>query len=562
MLRNGRNDDRNYEQVYNEFRWQIPEHYNIGVDVCDKWASVDPNKLALIFVDADGVSREYNFGELRDESNRLANLLAAHGIGKGDRVGILLTQSPEAAFSHIAVPKLGAIAVPLFVLFGVDALSHRLADSGACAVITDAQGAAKLAEIRAVLPDLKLILSVGGGPGTIDFYPALESCGNTFEPVRTRAEDPAMIIYTSGTTGAPKGALHAHRVLLGHLPGVEMSHDFFPQPGDRIWTPADWAWIGGLLDVLLPALHHGVPVVARRFAKFTGEAAFDLIRDYDIRNAFIPPTALKVMRSVPHAEDRWPLKMRTVASGGESLGTELLEWGRRTLGVTINEFYGQTECNMVVSSCGALMAPRPGVMGKAVPGHQVEVIDAAGRPSSMGELGIVGVRRGDPVMFLRYWNNPDETAVKFSGDWLLTGDTAVKEGDSWIRFVGRTDDMITSAGYRIGPSEIEDCLLRHPAVKLACAVGKPDPQRTQVVKIYVVLRDGYTASDKLATEIAAHVKTRLAAHEYPREVEFVSSLPMTATGKLIRRELRERAEEEARTEDSKLSGNRGNRNLA
>jgi acetyl-CoA synthetase len=236
--------------------------------------------------------------------------------------------------------------------------------------------------------------------------------------------------------------------------------------------------------------------------------------------------------------------------------------GRRTLGVTINEFYGQTECNMVISSCGVLMAPRPGVMGKAVPGHQVEVIDAAGQPSSIGELGILGVRRGDPVMFLRYWNNPEETAAKFSGDWLLTGDTAVKEEDGWIRFVGRRDDMITSAGYRIGPGEIEDCLLRHPAVKLACAVGKPDPQRTQVVKIYVVLREGYAASEKLATEIAAHVKTRLAAHEYPREVEFVSSLPMTATGKLIRRELRERAEEEARTEDSKLSGNGGTRYLA
>ncbi len=290
---------QSYREVHDAFRWEVPEFYNIGVDVCDRWAEREPGRLALTFVDESGEAQDYSFGDLRDLSNQLANLLVSYGITQGDRVGILLPQSPETAFSHIAAHKLGAISIPLFVLFGEDALQHRLADSGARVVITDRHGAAKLLAIRAALPDLELVLSVGGGDGSEDLYSSTGSRPTTFEAVRTRADDPAIIIYTSGTTGSPKGALHAHRVLLGHLPGVEMSHDLFPQPGDRIWTPADWAWIGGLLDVLLPALHHGVPVVARRFPKFTGEAAFDLLQEYGIRNAFIPRTALKMMRPCP-----------------------------------------------------------------------------------------------------------------------------------------------------------------------------------------------------------------------------------------------------------------------
>ncbi len=535
---------QSYRDVRNAFRWEVPEYYNIGVDVCDRWAEREPDRLALTFVDGSGGAQDYSFGGLRDLSNRLANLLASYGVACGDRVGILLPQTPETAFGHIAIHKLGAVSIPLFTLFGEEALQHRLADSGARAVITDRHGAAKLSAIRESLPDLELVLSVGGGAGSEDLYAGMESQPATFEAVRTRADDPAIIIYTSGTTGSPKGALHAHRVLLGHLPGVEMSHDLFPQPGDRIWTPADWAWIGGLLDVLLPALHHGIPVVARRFSKFTGEAAFDLLQDYGIRNAFIPPTALKTMRAVPDAEQRWRLNLRSVASGGESLGAGLLDWGRRVLGVTINEFYGQTECNMVVSSSARLMETRPGLMGRAVPGHEVDVVDEAGRRCADGELGMIAVRRPDPVMFLGYWNNAGATQDKFVGDWLITGDTGVREEDGWLRFVGRDDDVITSSGYRIGPGEIEDCLIRHPAVRLAGVVGKPDPARTEIVKAYIVLREGFEASDALKAEIAQHVKTRLAAHEYPREIEFVADLPMTTTGKIIRRELRQSARDE------------------
>jgi len=534
-----------YSTLYRDFRWRVPARYNIGADVCDRWAAREPGRIALTFVAPDNSARDYTYGDLRDWSNRCANLLRSLGIERGDRVAVLLPQTLETAIGHIAIYKLGAIAVPLFALFGPEALQYRLANSGARAVLTNRDGAAKLAEIRGILPDLAHVLCIDGAvPGCRDFAAEVAGQPSDFAPVDTAADDPALIIYTSGTTGQPKGALHAHRVLLGHLPGVEMSHDLLPQPGDRIWTPADWAWIGGLLDVLMPALHHGVSVVARRFEKFTGEAAFQLIQDFGIRNAFLPPTALKIMRAVPEPEKRWRLAMRSVASGGETLGAALIEWGRRVFGLTINEFYGQTECNMIVSSCATLMPARPGIMGRAVPGHRLAIVDDAGRVVPNGTLGNIAARQPDPVMFLEYWRNLEATAAKFAGDWLLTGDTGVMDEDGWIKFVGRDDDVITSAGYRIGPGEIEDCLLGHPAVRLAGVVGKPDGERTEIVKAYVVVKEGYAPGEPLAREIQTHVKTRLAAHEYPREIEFVDELPMTTTGKIIRRELRARAARE------------------
>src|SRR4051812_47832888 len=532
-----------YEEVRARFRWEIPERYNIGTDVCDRWAEREPGRTALVLAETDGSARDVSYDELRALSNRFANLLAGAGIQRGERVGILLPQALETAIAHIGLYKLGAIAIPLFSLFGPDALAFRLGDSGARAVITNAEGAAKLAAIRDRLPDLAFVWSIDGGAAR-DLRTEMAGQPDAFAPVPTRAEDPALIIYTSGTTGPPKGALHAHRVLLGHLPGVEMSHDFLGQPGGRIWTPADWAWIGGLLDVLLPALHLGGPVVTRRVEKFTAKAAFDLMREQRVRNAFLPPTALKMMRAVPDAEKRWKLNMRSVASGGETLGTELLDWGQRVFGVTINEFYGQTECNMVVSSCARLMPARPGVMGRAAPGHEVGIVDEAGAPCPAGTLGAIAVRRPDPVMFLGYWNNARATEAKFRGDWLVTGDLGEATEDGWLRFVGRDDDVITSSGYRIGPGEIEDCLIGHPAVRMAGVVGKPDPDRTEIVKAYIVLKDGILPDDALAAEIQAYVKRQLAAHEYPREVAFVDELPMTTTGKVIRREPRDMARRE------------------
>lgn len=533
----------NYEEVRKDFEWSIPERFNIGVDVCDKWA--DSGRLALIYKTADGGVENFSFRDLKELSNKLANALIDLGLERGERVGILLPQAPETAITHIAAYKMGAVAIPLFSLFGEEALEYRLSDSGARVVVTDRAGAAKLALLRARLPVLKHILCIdclssNEAEGLLDFHALLEPANPDFTPVETLAEDPALIIYTSGTTGPPKGALHAHRVLLGHLPGVEFPQEFFPKENDLFWTPADWAWIGGLLDVLLPAWHHGVPVLAHRFAKFEPEAAFALMAEFKVRNAFMPPTALKMMRSVETPRERWDYDLRSIGSGGESLGEELLAWGREAFGLTINEFYGQTECNLVVGNCAGLMPVKPGAMGRAVPGHEVAIVDDAGSPLPQGEEGNIGIRRGDPVMFLRYWNNPEATEKKFAGDWLLTGDRGRLDEEGYFHFVGRDDDVITSGGYRIGPGEIEDCLIKHPAIAMAAAVGVPDPLRTERVKAFLVLNAGFEGSAELAKEIQAFVKVRLAAHEYPREVAFVESLPMTTTGKIIRRELRDR----------------------
>ena len=532
-----------YETLTAGFAWQIPERYNIGVDVCDKWAD-GSNRLALVYERRDGSVVRYGFDELKDLSNQLAHSFAWHGVALGERVGIFLPQAPETALAHLAAYKLGAIAVPLFALFGVEALQYRLSNSGAVALVTDTAGLQKIEQIRDSLPELKTIYCIDGDEQALQaarvlpFWSSLEHEVRAFEPVDTRADDPAVIIYTSGTTGKPKGALHAHRVLLGHLPGVEMPLAFFPENARLMWTPADWAWIGGLLDVLLPSWHHGVPVLARRFEKFDAQAAFDLMARHQVTHAFLPPTALKMLRTVEKPRERHALSLVAVSSGEESLGEELIEWGRATLGVTLNEFYGQTECNVVVSSCSALFEPRIGSIGKAVPGHRVEIVDDAGCVLPRGTEGNIGIHSPDPVMFLAYWRNPEATREKFAGEYLVTGDIGVMDTDGFIRFVGRNDDVITSAGYRIGPGPIEDCLLGHPAVRMAAVVGVPDATRTEIVKAFIVLNAGFEPSDALVREIQDHVRTRLAAHEYPRSIAFVESLPMTATGKIVRRELR------------------------
>ncbi|HTS41059.1 MAG TPA: acyl-CoA synthetase [Xanthobacteraceae bacterium] len=534
-------DARNYDELYRQFRWQVPARFNIGVDVCDRWAARDPHKLALVAVQPDGRTQDITFGWLRETSNRLANALRAYGIERGDRVAILLPQAPEVAAIHIAIYKLAGIALPLAMLFGVEAVSYRLHNSGAKALITNAQGLAKIAPIRAELPALELILAIDGPQDdALGFGETLARASDAFTPEGTSADDPAMMVYTSGTTGQPKGALHGHRVLLGHLPGVEFHHEFFPQPGDRMWTPADWAWAGGLLNILLPSLYYGVPVVARRFDRFDPEEAFALIARHGVRNAFIPPTALRMLRSAPNPQGRHAIRMRSVASGGEALGAETYEWGKSALGLTINEFYGQTECNIVLSSCAALGVSRPGAIGRPVPGHTVAVIRPDGSSAPAGEVGQIAMLRPDPVMFLEYWARPDATREKFIGDWMTTGDQGLVDDDGYFHFVGRDDDVITSSGYRIGPGEIEDCLIKHPAVALAAVVGKPDPVRTEIVKAFIMLKPNHPPSDKLAADIQDFVKTRLSAHEYPREVAFIDEMPMTTTGKVIRRLLRAR----------------------
>jgi acetyl-CoA synthetase len=505
-----------YEEWRRTFAWNLPERFNIAHACCDRWA--DGSGRPALLREAGGGLETLSFDRLREMSCRFANLLLARGIRAGDRVAILLPQSWEVAVAHLAIYRMGAIAVPLFALFGADAIAYRLADCDARAIVTNAEGLPKLPQGPLVL------LTEGSAASAVDFHGEMARASPDHRCVDTAADDPALIIYTSGTTGAPKGALHAHRVLLGHLPGVEMPQDLFPQPGDLFWTPADWAWIGGLLDVLLPSLFHGVPVLALRMEKFDPERAFHTIARHGLRNLFLPPTALRLMRQVPNGRAH----PRSIGSGGETLGAEMLEWGREAFGVGINEFYGQTECNLVVSSCGALFPPKPGWAGRAVPGHEVAILD-----------GEIAVKAPDPVMFLRYWNRPEATAEKYRDGWLMTGDAGEMDGDGFIRFVGRADDVITSAGYRIGPAEVEDCLMRHPAVAAAAVVGLPDPLRTEAVAAAIVLRAGEQGSDDLVRRLQDHVKTRLAGHLYPRHIRFVAELPQTATGKIMRRVLRQ-----------------------
>jgi len=502
-----------YDVLRAGFAWDLPDRLNMADQVL-AWPG---DRVAII--DLTGPRQDVTYGELSAMADGIAGALLARGVMRGDRVGVLRSQDAWTAAAHIAIWKIGAISIPLFKLFMQEALTSRVTDAGARHVITDAEGRGMLAALDGVCPLVPEHETLGDDP---------------VETVQTGPEDPAVLIYTSGTTGSPKGALHGHRVLTGHLPGVEISHDFLGQEGDCLWTPADWAWIGGLFDVLMPGLALGVPVVAARMAKFSVDDCLKIIRQAAVKNIFFPPTALRMLK----ATDAQIAGLRSVASGGEPLGAEMLAWGRRSFGLTINEFYGQTECNMVASSCSALFDPVPGCLGRAVPGHEIAVLDAQGRPTQAE--GDVAIRRGSASMMLGYWNRPDETAARFRGAWMLTGDRGIREGE-YLRFVGREDDVITSGGYRIGPAEIEDCLMRHRAVSTVGVVGKPDPLRTEIVKAYVVLRAGVPATPAMADELQNFVKERLARYSYPREIQFLKELPMTVTGKVIRKELKARA---------------------
>ncbi len=525
----------NWETLRQDFSWPEFEHFNIAEAVCEKWARLAPDRVALIHPREALGPKTYTFGELSRLSGKLASLLKNGGFAQGDRLAVLLPQLPETVVSHLATYKLGGIMVPLFTLFGEDGLKFRLRDAGAKVVITDKANLPKILKIAPDLPDLEDVFCVDGSEGVRDFWGAVFAARNDFVPVETKPDTPALLVYTSGTTGPPKGALHGHRVLIGHLPGVETHHDFFPQENDVMWTPADWAWMGGLMNALLPALYHGVPVVAQRLVKFDPQAAYDLMITHKVRNVFMPPTALKFLRQMdpPNA-----LNLRSIASGGEALGADLLDWGRDKLGLTINEFYGSTECNLVLGNCASVMEPKPGSTGRAVPGKEVAVLGGDGTPVPTGETGEIATKRGDPAMFLEYWGQPEKTAEKFAGDWLRMGDEGHMDADGNVFFSSRTDDVITSSGYRIGPTEIEECLCGHEAVAMAAAIGVPDEARGEVVKAFVVLSDGFEM-DGLEEALIARVRERISPHVAPKSIVQIEALPVTATGKIMRRDLKE-----------------------
>ena len=531
-------ETQDFASIRSGFAWRIPQRFNMGVACSDQQS---PGDLAIVHERRDGRVDRYTFNDLARRSNRLANVLRADGIGPGDRVAVILPQSPETAIAHLAIYKLGAVALPLSSLFGPDALEVRLRDSGARLAITNEHTLSRIEECIERLPSLQRFLltdtDVAPRPARL-LSDAMQAASPDLAAADSSADDPALLIYTSGTTGGPKGALHAQRVLLGHLPGFELSHAFFPKPGDLFWTPADWAWIGGLMDALLPTLLFGRPIlVAESQGAFDPEWAVAAMSRHHVRNAFLPPTALKLMRRGDVAAPA-TLQLRTIMSGGESLGEEILGWTRDRLGVTVNEIFGQTECNYVVGNSSALFPVVPGSMGRPYPGHDMAVLDETGAPASPGSMGEIAIRTPDPVSFLRYWENTEATAAKFHGDWLLTGDLGIVDDAGYLWYKGRTDDVINASGYRVGPTEIENCLMRHAAVAMAAVIGVPDEVRGEVIKACVVPREGVHPDEALAGDLQTFVRSRLAAYQYPRIVEFMAELPLTTTGKIRRAELR------------------------
>jgi len=536
-----------YSELHAGFRWQVPDDFNIAQACCRRWAE-DRARFALYWEDEDGARSAWTFFDLREQANRLSNALRELGIARGDKVAIVLPQRPETIVAHIAISQLGAVAVPLSFLFGAEALQYRLDNSETKAVLVDAQSLPNLAPIRESLPNLRHVIGVAGAreAWVSPFEELLAKASRHFTREPTAARDPAFLVYTSGTTGPPKGALMPQCCLLGNLPGFVHSHDGYPQDGDLFWSPADWAWTGGLMDALLPTLYFGQPIVGYR-GRFDPERALRLMERYQVRNTFLFPTALKLMmKAFPRPREVFDVTLRSVMSAGEAVGTTVFEWAHEALGVTINEMFGQTEMNYIVGNSHRLWPVKPGSMGRPYPGHRITLIDDNGSEVAVGEAGEVAIHRiapdgtPDPVFFLEYFRNSKATQNKFAGDWCRTGDVAVRDEDGYLWYQGRADDMFKAAGYRIGPSEIENCLVKHPAVANAAVVPSPDETRGNVVKAFIVLAPGNAPSPDLEISLQEHVRKFLAPYEYPKEIEFLDALPMTTTGKVQRKVLRER----------------------
>ncbi len=565
-----------YPHMHARFQWQLPAQISLAELCCGRWARDTPDAPAILSDSDTGCRAQYSYGQLQRAAHRLSNALQRLGVKAGDRVALVMPQRFETAVAHIALNQLGAVAMPLSMLFGPEAMAYRLQDSGACLAIVEAAALATLREVRADCPALSHLLVVGGTSpqdGESDWMAALQAEDARFQPRLHAADDPAILIYTSGTTGAPKGALIPQRALMGNLTGFIASQNWFGfDPRDPsvaseavFWSPADWAWTGGLMDALLPTLYFGRPILVYQ-GRFTPERAFELMQRYRISHTFLFPTALKaMMKACPHPRRQYELHLQAIMSAGEAVGDAVFHWVQDELGLTVNEMFGQTEINYVVGNCARLWPARPGSMGRAYPGHRVAVIDDDGQVCAPGTIGEIAVHRRDvhgtpdPVFFLGYWNNEAATRAKFTGDpddsWCRTGDMARMDAQGYLWYEGRSDDQFKVAGYRIGPGEIENCLVKHAAVANAAVVPKPDADRGSMVKAFVVLSPGHEASARLVAELQAFVKGRLAPYEYPKDIEFIESLPMTTTGKVQRRVLKQLELERARERDgSALQG--------
>ena len=530
---------KNFAELRAKHRWNVPGDYNVAVDCLDRHPALR-DKVALFYEDDEGQTARYTFAQMIEASNRFANALRSIGIGRGDVVAIHTPQRPETAIAHMALYRLGAIALPISKLFGPDAIQYRLENSSAKAILMEPDTAGKMDAIdRKSLRDFKhAIIAGGAGPG-LSFDDLLSRGAPTFAMEKTSAEDPVLLMYTSGTTGNPKGVLHVARYVLGHN-GIDYSYNYL-RDGDLYYSPADWAWAGGLLDGLLAIWPYGIPVLAYRSkARFDPEVTLRLLEKYGASVGLYPPTALKVLREVKRPREKYQLKLRCIVSGAEPVSPELARWVDEDLRVEFNQGFGQTEANYFIGTCSAVEKPRLEPLGKPYPGHDVAIVSPDGAPLKTGETGEIAIRRDSPVVMREYWKNPAAMGDKFKGEWCMTGDLGHMDGEGYVYFQGRADDVIKSSGYRIGPAEVEAKIMEHKGVASCAVIGVPDPQRGQAVKAFVKLLPGYSPSEQMVKEIQAHVKTRLAAHEYPREIEFLDEFPSTVTGKIMRRELRAR----------------------
>lgn len=578
----------NYSAMHQGFRWQVPQQFNIAQACCGRWAQ-QPDAGIRVAIRAHGKGGAHSvlsYSQLQHAANQASNLLRSLGVKRGDRVAIVMPQRFETAIAYMAVFQLGAVAMPLSMLFGPEALEYRLQDSESVVAICDESSMANLLQVRSVCPTLRTVVGVGAAAPEADipWETELERQPASFAAEPTKAHEGAILIYTSGTTGPPKGAYLPHRALIGNLPGFVCSQNWFGFDGKMnsesdavFWSPADWAWTGGLMDALLPSLYFGRPIVACN-ARFSPELAFTLMQDQGVTHTFLFPTALKSMMKVyPEPRNQFTLKLQAMMSAGEAVGDAVFSYCRDQLGVLVNEMFGQTEINYVVGNCsmngksgGGIGWPaRPGSMGKGYPGHRVAVIDDDGNECAVGVPGDVAVNRRDihgdpdPIFFLGYWKRDEATRAKYTGDWCRTGDLATRDEDGYLWYQGRADDVFKAAGYRIGPGEIENCLVKHPGVINAAVVPKPDADRGALVKAFVVLSPAFAAvragpgcdaqqfDADLIAELQAHVKDKLAPYEYPKEIEFIDALPMTTTGKVQRRVLRLREEEKAKALSSR-----------
>lgn len=575
-----------YAAIHKRFRWHVPAQFNMAQVCARRWAE-NPDTMKNIAVRAHSMPGKgqkhheiLNYEQLSQQANQLSHLLKKQGVQRGDRVAIVLPQRLETAVAYMAVLQMGAVAMPLSQLFGVDALEYRFQDSEAVVAIVDESTILAVRDARKSCPALRCVIGIGDAAEHTDVDYALATLmqPSEFPLVKTRADEAAVLIYTSGTTGPPKGALIPQRALIGNLTGFVASQNWFGFDGKKnlksdavFWSPADWAWTGGLMDALLPTLYFGREIIAFN-GRFSPEVAFEILQNHRVTHTFLFPTALKaMMKAFPEPKRKFKFKLQALMSAGEAVGDAVYDWCEQQLGVKVNEMFGQTEINYVVGNCNKFWPSKPGSMGKGYPGHRVAVINEASEICKAGEVGEVAVNhldvhgKPDPVFFLGYWNNEaatkKKTTVSAGGQrWCRTGDLAYADEQGYLWYQGRADDMFKAAGYRIGPGEVENCLVKHPAVLNAAVVPKPDKERGAVVKAYVVLtpelialraafmpandsKGLQTHDQNLMESIQQHVRGLLAPYEYPKEIEFIDALPMTTTGKVQRRILRLREEE-------------------